>query len=52
MSGGGQRPNNLFKPTPPEGPVRFLLVEIERAIEAVKPHVHGEAWYDKQPPEA
>jgi hypothetical protein len=36
----------------PEGPVRFPLAEIERAIEAGKPDVHGEAWYDKVPPEA
>ena len=36
----------------PEGPVRVPLSEIERAISAGKPDVHGEAWYDKQQPEA
>jgi len=36
----------------PEGPVRIPLSEIERAIEAGKPDVHGEAWYDRLLPEA
>jgi hypothetical protein len=36
----------------PEGRVRLPLSEIERAIAAGKPDVHGEAWYDKHLPEA
>lgn len=35
----------------PSGKVRLLLAEIERAIEAAKPAVHGEAWYDRRPDE-
>ena len=41
-----------FEIFPPDGPVRFPFAEIERAIVAGKPDVHGEAWYDKQLPEA
>jgi hypothetical protein len=36
----------------PEGRVRVPVSEIERAISAGKADVHGEAWYDKQLPEA
>ena len=35
----------------PSGTVRLPLAEVERAIEAAKPAVHGEAWYDRRPDE-
>ena len=31
----------------PDGRIRLPLSEIERAIAAGKPDVHGEAWYEK-----
>ena len=29
--------------------VRIPLAELDRAVESVKAHLHGEAWYDRDP---